>query len=195
MWASWEWPSTEIERYPNAHDFTYAAQDIIFAGRFLTVTGDITYCKISRVITNPSVSSLYLCCFPYEPCILVRINGEDHYECFITNMLPLCSIFAFGRAATTLPAMARLTSHLQSRGGVVMGLSTPKWTPSGRPSLTLFCSNTEIASDIGTANNGMRLKSFRPWNTIGMKMLPFKDRREMLRPSQVSEPITTIQSH
>src|SRR5258708_36178168 len=111
MWASWEWPYTEIERYPNAHDFTYAAQDIIFAGRFLSVTGDIAYCKISRVITNPSVSSLYLCCFPYEPCIFVRINGDNDYDCFIANRVPLCSIFALGSDPSTLLAMARLTAH------------------------------------------------------------------------------------
>jgi hypothetical protein len=123
----------EIERHPNAHHFTYTGQDIIFfAGRFLTVTRGITYCKIGRVITNFFVSSLYISCcfqyFPYEPCILVGINGEDH---FIANTLPLCSIFALGHGATTLPAKARLTAHLQSRGGVAMGLSTPKRAPSG----------------------------------------------------------------
>jgi hypothetical protein len=40
----------------------------------------------------------------------------------------------------------------------------------------------------------MVVKSFRAWITIGMKMLPFKEREEMLGPFQVSKPITSVQS-
>ncbi len=95
--------------------------------------------------------------------------------------------------------------HIARKGKSYRSLAVTRWGGNGtkytkvdskwETIVNIVCSNTEIASDIGTVDNGMIFKSFRPWNTIGMKMLPFKDRREMLRPSQVSEPITTIQSH
>src|SRR5260370_41079063 len=114
----------------------------------------------------------------------------------MANTLPLCSIFALGRSATTLPA--KVSKSYRSLAVTRWGGNGTKYTKvdsKWETIVNIVCSNTEIASDIGTVDNGMIFKSFRPWNTIGMKMLPFKDRREMLRPSQVSEPITTIQSH